>query len=162
MFSNKITLEIPTSAQDWPEEYQVLIAFLRKLRVDYKIDKEMCINLFKADVKMILDTADVNIAIKLNKLSTSSITWKIGDLSREHVGFWLIDNSHSNPKTKVDIVKPRCVAIWSYLLGLSNHNLISEQDRILHEMPKGYRNPIDKSLNHVFKYTGKEYAAGRP
>jgi len=157
MDNNLVTIEIPSSAVDWPEEYQILIGFIRKLSVDYNIDKDTCINLFMADVKMILDSEDKDMVKKLGSLENADVTWKIANLSRDHVGFWLTLNSHTWPKTHVEIRSIRGIAIWSYLLGVSNHNLISDQDRILHEIPKGYRHPLKQHLNKVFRYTNKKY-----
>lgn len=150
-----LTIRVPESCKDWPVEYQMLYAFLRKLKTQYKIGWDTMLNLWIDDIRHICDTESKDMLDYLYRPEGSKDIWTIANYGPDFVGINLINQKHDNPLIGIEVTDWRAICVWVYLLGASNHNLIDSDERLYRTESDRYKKPFYVHHARVFKRSSR-------
>jgi hypothetical protein len=147
----EIEIRVPGWVNSEDEGVCMLFAFLRRILIEYGL-RDKPLDVYGSDVRRILNREVVNLhEWLLDKVDSKDC--KIAKLSRQHFVFYM--KNAKNDSRIVKLTKPESHVRWAYLMGITNYNLLEEDDFSLDEERRPHYTPMYKMDKELFQFTSR-------
>jgi len=147
----EIQIKVPYWVETEDEGICMLFAFLRRISLEYGL-RGKPLDVYGSDIRRIINREVVNLH-KFICDHVDSNDCKIAKLSRQHFVFYM-KNYKTGVKT-VKLTKPESHVRWAYLMGVSNYDLLEEDNLSIDNERRPHYTPMHKMDRELFSFTSR-------